>query len=390
VRRLLVILVFLILSVWAGIAFVRHPGAVVLIMTPWTVEMPLWFAVMSLLLVFFVFYLIIFLINQTYFSWMRWKYWWQNRRHSRSYSKTQRGLLALIEAQWSYAEKLLLEGMLQSIEPLTNYLGVAKAAHEQKAFERRDAYLQKALQLMPQAEVAIGIIQAEFQLQQNHIEPALATLRRLQRLAPKNMRILRLLRQIYQQLADWPALLLLIPQLGKARVLSKEQSMELEKEVYIQLFVSANKMPLAELRQHWQRAPRWIRYSGAVVVAYLSQLQHFPEAVTEVDDLIRRELKKEWNPDLMKIYGAISLSNPNKQLANAEAWLKQYGQHPELLFLLGKLNVRCQLWGKARDYYAQGLAQQSNAQACLEYGRLLEDLGDEMAAARVYRQNIVG
>src|SRR3990167_3194761 len=384
----MVILIFLILSVWVGLEFIKHPGSVVFMVSPWTIEMPLWFAVISFVLALFIFYLVIRLISHAQFSWFRWKTWWQNRRKYCSYSKTQRGLLALIEAQWVVAEKLFLEGMLQSVEPLMNYLGAAKAAHEQVAFERRDAYLQKALQLAPHAEMAIGLVQAEFQLQQQQLEQALATLGHLRRLAPKNARVLQLLRQIYQQLADWRELLLLVPYLYKVRVITKEQAAELELAVYVKLFGAASKESLSEVQQRWQQAPRRIRHDVAVISAYTLQLQRFPEAAPEVDDLIRHELKKTWNPELVKTYGMISLANVNKQLANAEGWLKRYGQRPELLFLLGKLCMRCQLWGKARDYYAQGLAQQSNVQASLEYGQLLEDLGDETAATHIYRQGV--
>ena len=68
--------------------------------------------------------------------WVRIKNWLRLRREHQSYSKTQQGLTMLIEGRWSKAERLLLAGVSQSFEPLMNYLGAAKAAHEQGAFER--------------------------------------------------------------------------------------------------------------------------------------------------------------------------------------------------------------------------------------------------------------
>ena len=120
-----------------------------------------------------------------------------------SYSKTQHGLALLIEERWSKAERLLLKGVDQSVEPLMNYLGAAKAAHEQGAFERRDKHIKKAYQVAPQADLAIGITQAELQIAQDQLESAMATLTRLRQLAPRHPRVLKMLEKVYVRFAEW-------------------------------------------------------------------------------------------------------------------------------------------------------------------------------------------
>ena len=70
------------------------------------------------------------------------------------------------------------------------------------------------------------------------------------------------------------------------------------------------------------------------------------------------------------------------------AWVKMYGPHPELLLTLGKLCVQVQLWGKAKDYFTKCLEQGPNAEASLEYGKLLEFLGEPEEAMQKYREGL--
>ena len=46
-RRLIILLLFLVLSVWFGLTFLRHPGYMLVVYQPWMVQMPLWFALMD-------------------------------------------------------------------------------------------------------------------------------------------------------------------------------------------------------------------------------------------------------------------------------------------------------------------------------------------------------
>lgn len=90
----------------------------------------------------------------------------------------------------------------------------------------------------------------------------------------------------------------------------------------------------------------------------------------------------------MKLYGSIETTNSKKQLAYAEGWLKQYGNQPELLFTLGRLSAREQLWGQARHYFESSLKLQPAAEVYFGYGKLLEQLGEANAALQSYKQGL--
>lgn len=384
-RRLIILLLFLAASVWVGLIIVRHPGYLFIVSKPWMVQMPLWFACIALFIVFGLFYFLIHSMDALQFWWFRVKNWFRLRREHTSYNNTQHGLSLLIEGRWSKAERLLLKGSDQGVEPLMNYLGAARAAQELKALDRRDKYLRKAYQLAPNAELAIGLTQAELEIEQNQFDEAVVTLARLRTISKRHPRVLKLQEKVFVHLGDWQSLRLLLPDLRKAKVLNPEQAVQFEKNLYCEMLRAAGTKDRAELARLWDDMPRSARRNPEVVLAYVQQLMSFGEHV-EAEEIIQKTLKYNWQPDLMKIYSKFTFDNLNRQLVIAGAWLKIYGSKPEILLFLGKICMQIQLWGKAKDYFERCLAQGPNPEAALEYGKLLEKLGENEEAVIQYRE----
>jgi HemY protein len=338
-----------------------------------------------LLLLVFVLYFLINSIDRLQFWMYRVRNWFRLRREHKSYTKTQHGLGLLIEGRWVKAERLLLQGAEQGMEPLMNYLGAARAAQEQHAFDRRDKYLRKAQQVSPHSELAIGLTQAELELEQDQLAEALSTLIRLRGISKRHPRVLKMLEKVYVRLANWESLRLLLPDLRKAKVLNAEQALHFEKNIYCEMLRVAGVKDRNQLKKVWASLPRHLRKDPDVVLVYVKQLISFGEQ-TEAEEIIRYTLKYNWQPELVSIYSAFSFENLNRQLVIAGAWLKMYGSNPELLLFLGKTCAQIQLWGKAKDYFERCLAAGPNPEAALEYGKLLEHLGDKDDAVSQYRE----
>lgn len=390
--RFILFLIILIGSVWLGLKIAEDPGYALLTYRDWSIEMPLWFAAFSLVVAFFILYFLMrFLnyINTSFYRLRNWSYW---RRKYKSYSKTNRGLIELIEGDWRIAENYLTDGIAQSDAPLINYLGLAVAAHELGEYEKRDRYLQTAHHLAPQADLAIGLTQAQLQLKQGKYEQALATLDRLRQIAPKQPVVLKLLERVYIHLADWPNLLKLLPSLRKAKFIPEVYLDKLEQKVYQELLANmAHKKSndANAIRIVWDHVPKKFRKEPALVYAYvLAQFNH-PDTAHELEELIQKTLKKTWDDHLAKIYGLLPSQNPAKQLVIVETWLKQYGNQPALLLTAARLCVHCQLWGKARTYYSECLRLENNRDAYIEYGKLLEQLEEMDVALENYRDGLV-
>ena len=69
-------------------------------------------------------------------------------------------------------------------------------------------------------------------------------------------------------------------------------------------------------------------------------------------------------------------ADPKRQLALAESLLGKHPREPELLLALGRIALRNQLWGKARDYLESSLKLAARPDTCAELARLCEHLGE--------------
>jgi HemY protein len=114
-------------------------------------------------------------------------------------------------------------------------LTAARAAQSRGAIDKRDEYLQIAAQHGDDAEVAVGLTQAELNLSGKQFDQALETLTRLQSINPTHANVLRLLHKTYQHLGDWHALRSLIPVLNKQKVLMEAELNPVEAEVFSNL-----------------------------------------------------------------------------------------------------------------------------------------------------------
>ncbi|MBA3661414.1 MAG: hypothetical protein H0W64_06780 [Gammaproteobacteria bacterium] len=386
--RLIVFLIILIASVWLGIEIMRHPGFLLLVYQPWMIQMPIWFALLATLIIFITFYLVINSFDQLQFTWFRMKNWLRHRREHQLLSKTQQGFSALIESRYKQAEQLLVGSVDQTLEPLINYLSAAKAAHAQAAFERRDQYIQKAYEMAPSETFAIGLTQAELEFSQNQSEHALATLTHLRQKNARHPGVLKLLKKIYVHLGDWQHLLLILPDLRKAKLLTDEETQLFEKNIYCEMLNAAQFTDANAAKLMWDTVPKHLRKNPAVITSYLQQLVRFPEAHQQVEDLIRKVLKTHYQSELVLLYGDLNFTQLNRELITLGHWSKQYGMRPEILLTLGKLCVKLKLWGKARDYFEKCLSLGPNPAASLAYGELMEALNDREQALQIYRTSL--
>lgn len=389
-KRFLIFLLVLIASVWLGLHIAKDPGLAFFSYRDWSVEMPLWFAVLSFIFLLITLYLLLRMVDGIQNFIHRCKNWLHRRKKQKAYSKTHRGLLELIEGQWKNAEHDLLGGLSQSEAPLINYLALAKAANEQSNLEKRDNYLRKAHACAPQADLPIGLTQAQLQLQQGQWEQALATLKHLRTIAPHHVLVLTLLERAYTHLGDWKGLLELLPSLYKTAIIERSGLYTLETRAYQALLTSfeSHHAHLSAMRHFWETVPRKIQQNPVIVVDYLKQLLKHPDTSSEAEGLAYKTLKHTWNNELAHLYGNIPNLDPNLLLSHAEKLLKRYPNQPILLLTLGRLATHSHLWGKARRYYEESLTFAASSETFFEYGKLLEQLGNTRAAMESYRDGL--
>ncbi|MEX2517152.1 MAG: heme biosynthesis HemY N-terminal domain-containing protein [Gammaproteobacteria bacterium] len=388
-KLLLLILLALLAAVGIGLFAHDYPGHMVIRLPGWRVETSLSFFIVALLVTLFLFYTGVRLLLGTLRFPGRVLHWQSGRKRLRAERYLRNGLLALIEGDWKRAERLLQRGAPSSRAPLINYLAAARAAQEQGALERRDNFLRLAHQQAPNNDIIIGIAQAELQMNQHQTEQALATLKHLNDRQPDQAHVQQLLVQTYSQVGDWEAVLQLLPQLARARLLSEQQRHDLEIKAYSGLLTRAGVARRRDaLDTIWNDIPRRLRQESILIETYVSECLRINHT-GKSENLLRTALKKSWHPGLMSLYGRIEAEDTGKQLAFAEKFLKEYAHESVLLLALARLSLRNGLWGKARSYLHQAIELQPTPEAYRELADLLRQQGEHTEAARFYQKGLV-
>lgn len=387
-KRIILFFLIVLAAIWVGLRIHEDPGYVLLAYQNSTVEMPLWAAVVTVLLAFLFFHFAATVLH--YFGTLsgRMSRWSRERRHRKALQLTTRGFIALKEGLWSEAENLLIHAVDKQENPLINYLAAARAAQEQGDLQRRDNYLRRAQRSMPEAKVAVDLCQAQLQLEEGEYAQALALLERVQIDSPKHPTALKLLQQLYVELEDWEKLLALLPQLKKAKILRGHALTRVTQQAYCGRLRSLSQQRAADaLRQTWAKCPRAVKQDPVILHVYIECLlaQGLQD---EAEQCLAVGLKKVWDEPLVLQYGLIDSSTPKKALRKAEHWLVKHPHDPMLLLTLGRLCIQNQLWGKAKTYLENSLAFSPDAQTHATLAKLLENMGEGQLARTHYRAGL--
>lgn len=389
IKILLLTVLSLLAAIGIGLFAEDYPGHMVLRLPGWRIETSLAFFLITLLITIIVLVLLLRSLIGLWHLPGRIARWQSERKHLRGEGYMRRGLLALIEGDWKRAEKLLEKGVGDSRAPLINYLAAARAAQEQGQLERRDNYLRLAHQHSPNADIIIGIAQAELQMHQQQTEQALATLKHLYDRKPDQAHIQQMLVQTYSQVGDWEAVLQLLPQLAKSRLMPESERRELELKAYIGLMQRAGARRHREsLDAIWRDTPRKLRGEPRLLAAYVNECLRVG-STEGCEPLLRQALKKDWSSVLMELYGRIESPDPATQLEFAEKFLDAHPRNAELLLAAGRLSLRCGLWGKAREYLKRSIDAQPLPETYRELADLLRQHGEHGEASRYYQQGLI-
>jgi HemY protein len=380
-------LVALLLGVGVVALIETDPGYILMAYGDYTLETSLWVGLLLLGLFTLLVYLVVRLLRRLLAGQHSLAGWFSDRKSRQSARLTNRGLINFIEGNWNKARRQLLRGATHSDAPLLNYLVAARASHRVGELDKVREYLGAAEATDSQAGIAVELTQAEMRLEAGQYEQALATLVRARRNAGRHPYVLDLLCKAYRGLGDWQALSDLLPELRKYKVMPEDELAGLESEVQVRLLQAsaAAEDPGASLQRHWQSLPANFKRDPGLLHTYVELLVD-AGAAAAAEKVILRALKQQWDATLVDLYGRVEGDDPGKQLANAEAWLSEHPEDPDLLRCLGRLATREQLWSHARDYFERSAAARPSAETYAELGRLLAAMGDAKASAGCFNQ----
>jgi HemY protein len=366
----------------AGHYFLEENGYVLVSLRGWVVEMSVPVALFMLVLAYVAVRLLAWLWRlprQLGEATARARIGWGGRQATRGY-------IAIAEGKLAHGERLLTRGARRSGSPLMNYLAAARLAHQQNDAARRDTWLKLASEQEPAAIDAVLLAQAEMQMDDQAFDQALVTLERIREHNPKHGQALKLLAALHWRRRDWRALADLLPSLRAVPPLPPEKLNRWTVDAYAALLADT-RLDAAGLERLWSEVPKVLRRDARLVEARCRALARLGDAATAEAD-IRRALRDQWDPGLIRLYGELSLPELPQQLKNAEAFLRERPEDPDLLLTVGRLSYRNQLWGKARSYLETSLSIRPAAETCEALGQLLQKIGDREGAARAFQRGL--
>ncbi|WP_175652593.1 heme biosynthesis protein HemY [Pseudomonas sp. Marseille-P9899] len=392
-RAYLLVVVAIVVATLLGIAVARHSGYVLIAYDTFRYESSLWATLALVAAVILALWLLRVVIGLVFTSTGLVNPWSRHNRSRRTRIAIEQGQMDLAEGRWASAQKHLHRAAEAERQPLLYYLGAARAANELGRTEDSDNLLERALERQPQAELAIALTHAQLQVDRGDTEAALVTLQTMHERHPHNAQVLRQLQRLYQQRGDWSALIRLMPELRKDKVLSAKELADLERRAWgenLSLAVQREDDGQAarqSLERAWQQLTNAQRQEPQLVLAYAEQLRQLGAEGT-AEEVLRTALKREYESHLARLYGLVRGSDPARQLQTAEGWLKTHADDPSLLLTLGRLSLQNRLWGKARDYLEDSLRLQRNPETCAELARLLAGLGDNERSNALFQEGL--
>jgi HemY protein len=370
--RFFVKLLILVIVILGAVLLVRDdPGAVLLRYRGWEIETSLAAALAALILfTVALYYLVRFLrgILRMPSAMQRQS---QNRRYGKARRQLNQGLIDLAEGRFEQAENHLMRLVDYSDSPLVHYLAAARAAQLQGKHDARDNYLSAAHEANPDAELAIGVTQAELQLAHQQTEQALATLSHLHSIAPRHDYVTMLLARAYFELEDWSALVKILPDVRRKKLVKEKRLREMELAGYCGALENATGSQ-SDFEKAWGGLPRSLQADTAMMRFYLDMLARQRWYSNSAEQLLLKSLDRQWDDALIEVYGRFEAGDANAQLARAEKWLDDFGHNENLLLALGRISMRARLWGKAQGYFEASIGARATPAACLALAELFE------------------
>lgn len=383
-KYLVLIIFILIASITVGIFISNDAGYLLIRYADTSIETNLAITFLSLLLSFTALYYGFRFLGLVLRTPAGWNKLILKHRKKRIHVRLMEGFLAIQEARWEKAERLLTRGIETSDLPSLHYLLAAQAAQSQQQIIRRDEYLKKLATLYPDGEIGIDLARLKLLLNDRPQEAVLASLQQLLETHPKHEQLLVLASKAYFSNKEWQRLVDLLPELRRRKLIDPEQLTLYESTAWKGLLSSAKK---DNVTSTWENLPKLARENDHCLAEYLEALLQL-RLYRIAEPLLRQRLNRKWNSTLVKYYGLLGADDSVKQLEHAELWLKQHGRDPALLLCLGRICSRRKLWGKARIYFESSLAIEVSAETYQALGRLLEQLGETELALQNYRAGL--
>ena len=294
--KLFIGLLLLVVVILAGVIVVNDdPGLVLVQYKDYSLETSLAFGLVAVLVLSYVFFLMIKLFFAIWRLPKTLKKHSLERRVNKSRQLLNQGLIDLAEGRFAQSETNLVKLIEYAENPLLNNLAAARAAQQQMKYEDRDNYLKSAHESSPEAEVAIGVTQAELQLSSNQTERALATLTRLRKIAPKHDYVLKLLVRVYERIEEWSLLCDLLPDVRKKKLFKEKKLEHIEIKTWGGCLEQAAAQGETSLDEAWKKIPKIGQTRADLILLYIDLVNRYEKDSRVIEKIVIKSISQQWD-----------------------------------------------------------------------------------------------
>ena len=386
-------LVWTLLLFAAAVAVVvaaHNPAYVLVVYPPYRIELSLTLFVVLLLLAFIFGYGLVRLLSAA----LRLPEYVRKFRAERSQAKGRKlldeALGAFFEGSYAAAERASAQAMELGGASALHPIIAARAAHELREYDRRDAYLAAAEGKSVGDSTMRLMATTKFMLDQRDPQAALHALKELRDSGVKgHLGALSLELKARQQAGDWDEALNVLDQLEKRSAIDVTVAAQVRQQAWLEKL--RQQEDLEGLTACLKDIPADFKRRGKVAAtAARALIGHGGSALAQ--QLLADSLNAQWDSELVALYGDCHPAEKQasgevlKQIEQAEKWLNQHRDDAGLLLALGKLCLHQGLWGKAQSYLDASISVAPGAAAYNALGQLAERLGKPEEAARYYQR----
>ncbi len=365
-------------AVVVALAVKLNAGYALLVAPPYRVELSLNLLLLIVVVGFVALYSSIRLVVRTLRLPEQVRAWRRQQKIDRARTKQDSAVVALLEGRYGKARQHAQEALaIPGSSPL-NALIAARAAIDVRDLDEAEKLLATPDARTQSLAVPRLMLAAEIALEHGQPQEALGLLQELRKEAGMHTAALRLELRTLQAARRWAEIPALLEQLVRRKVFDPAQADLVRVSAHSeQLKLLAH--DASGLRDYWARLPDSSKIQPKVArAAAQSFLQLGGDR--EAAEILAASLDRDWDSDLVELYGECHLADATRQLEQAERWLTTHNHDAVLLRVLGLLCQRAQLWGKAQTYLEASLALDDGWRAHLALGEMLGRQGRDAEA----------
>ncbi len=372
-RVLFWFLLLAIAAVVAALAAKLNNGYALLVAPPYRIELSLNLLIILIVGSFVSLYLALRMIVHTVRLPAQVREWRRQMKQARSRARLDAATVALLEGRYGKAQQQANEALAFPRASGVAALVGARAALDVRQYAGAEEFLARPEAQSRSLAVPRLTLSAEIALERAQPQEALRILESLRREAGMHTAALRLELRAMQAAGRFGDIPPLVEQLIKRGVFDAAQGEQVKTAAQRER-LRALATDAAGLRDAWGRLPDATRTQPKVARA-AAQSFLLLGGDREAAEIIARSLDREWDSELVELYGECRLGDATRQLEQAERWLSTHNRDAALLRVLGTLCERQQLWGKAQTYLEASLALDNHWRTHLALGEMLGRLG---------------